>query len=106
MVSKMKINILDHVSQCYTHKDGQVIADIITSCLKRGECVAISFQGVYAVPSSFINSAFISLLDDFTFADIRARVTFMDSTKQINELIKKRFDFEVNRRPKIEYCHA
>jgi len=102
----MKINVLDYVNRCYTHKDGEVIADIITSCLKRGGCVAISFGGVYAVPSSFVNSAFISLLDDFTFADIRERVTFVDSTKQINDLIKTRFDFEVNKRPKIEYCYA
>lgn len=102
----MVIKILDYVRQCYTQADGEVIAGAIAACLRRGEKVVISFAGVYGVPSSFINAAFISLLDEFTFADIRAKVTFIHSTKQINELIKKRFDFEVNKRPRAEYCYA
>lgn len=102
----MVIRILDHVMQCYTQADGEVIAGVITACLKSGENAVVSFSGVHGVPSSFINAAFISLLDEFTFADIRAKLTFIHSTKQINELIKKRFDFEVNKRSKAEHCYA
>lgn len=103
MVSKMKINILDYVSQCYTQTDGEVIADVINSCLKNNEKAIVSFSDIYAVPSSFVNAAFISLLDEFTFDEIRAQVMFVNTTKQINEMIKKRFDFEVYKRPKLHY---
>ena len=100
----MLINVLDHVPQCYTRADGEVIARIITSCLKSGDTAVVSFSGIYGVPSSFVNAAFISLLDEFTFADIRKRVKFANSTKLINDIIKSRFDFEVNKRPAMEYA--
>lgn len=102
----MLIKVLDYVPQCYTRTDGEIIARAITSCLKSGDNAVISFAGVYGVPSSFVNAAFISLLADFAFEDIKARVSFVHSTRQINEMIKKRFDFEVNKRPKIEHCYA
>lgn len=102
----MVINILDHVQQCYTQKDGKIIADLIISRLKSGEKVSVSFSGVYGVPSSFINAAFISLLEDFSFEDIRSRLAFANSTKLINDMIKKRFAFEVNKRSKMELCYA
>lgn len=101
---KMLIKVLEHVPQCYTRADGEVIAHVISSCLKRGDTVVVSFAGVYGVPSSFVNAAFISLLDDFTFGEIRARVKFANSTKLINDIIKRRFDFEVNKRPMMEYA--
>ena len=105
-VDKMLIKILDYVPQCYTRADGEVVAQAIASCLKRGDTAVVSFAGVYGVPSSFINAAFISLLTDFTFDEIKARVSFINSTRHINEMIKKRFDFEVHKRPKQELCYA
>ena len=102
----MVINILDHVQQCYSQRDGKVIADLLLSSLKSGEKVSVSFSGVYGVPSSFINAAFISLLDEFTFEEIRSRLAFSHSTKLINEMIKKRFDFEVNKRANMETCYV
>src|SRR5579871_3178096 len=102
----MVINILDHISYCHSHNDGEVIASLITPHLKRGEQITLSFSGVYSVPSSFVNSAFIRLLDEFTFEYIRGHLMFVHSTKQINEMIKKRFDFEVNKRPKVGFCYA
>lgn len=102
----MVIKILDYVPQCYTRGDGEIISNVITDCLMKGDKAIVSFAGVYGVPSSFINAAFISLLDDFPFDEIRARVTFIHSTRQINEIIKKRFDFEVNKRPNMTQCYA
>ena len=51
----MKINVLDYVAQCYTQTDGEVIAGVITSCLKMGDSVVVSFSGVTGIPSSFVN---------------------------------------------------
>ena len=94
----MVIRALDHVKHCYTQDDGFVIFNLVYPRLKEGKPVEISFDGVTTVPSSFVNTAFIRLLDEFTFEAIKENLSFSKSTKQINEMIKTRFDFEVNRR--------
>lgn len=97
----MVINVLDYVRYCYSHTDGQIIFNLIFPAIKRGEMVTVSFKGVNAVPSSFVNAAFINLLEYYTFETIRDKLKFASSTKQINEMIKRRFDFEVNHRKKM-----
>lgn len=97
----MVINVLDHVERCYSNADGEVICTLIHPGLSRNEQVVVSFSGVDSVPSSFVNSAFIALLDDVDFETIRKNLRFINSTKQINEMIKKRFMFEVNERKKL-----
>ena len=97
----MVINILDYIERCYSNADGEVILALIKPKLAKGEQVTISFSGVDGVPSSFVNSAFIQLLEDFTFEEIRQNLRFINSTKQINQMIKSRFEFEVNERKKL-----
>jgi hypothetical protein len=94
----MVIRALDYVQHCYTQADGQVIFDRILPFLKRGEAVELSFEGVETVPSSFVNTALIRLLDTVNFQHIKSNLKFTNTTKQINEMIKNRFDFEVNHR--------
>lgn len=97
----MVIRALDHVTQCYTQADGQKIYETIYPFLQRGDRVELSFDGVETVPSSFINTALIRLLDNVSFDKIKANLKFVDTTKQINEMIKIRFSFEVNKRSAI-----
>lgn len=97
----MVLNVLDHVERCYSNADGDVILALIKPILATGEQVTVSFRGVDSVPSSFVNSALIALLDDFSFEDIKKNLRFSNSTKQINEMIKERFNFEVNERKKL-----
>ncbi|MBY0055005.1 STAS-like domain-containing protein [Brevibacillus agri] len=97
----MVINILDHVERCYSNADGDIIFALIKPKLAAGQKVTISFSGVDSVPSSFVNSAFIALLDDFTFEHVRSHLKFINTTKQINEMIKSRFSFEANERKKL-----
>jgi len=98
----MVINVLDHVERCYSNADGEVILSLIQPLLFRGNRVTVSFAGVDSVPSSFVNSAFIPLLEDFSFDFIRKHLHFSNSTKQINQMIKGRFEFEVNERHQLE----
>lgn len=93
----MVIRALDHVRQCYSNADGQVIFKLILDPIKRGEQVTVSFDGVDALPSSFVNSAFISLLDQFPFDHIKETLRFAGTTRQINEMIRDRFAFESRR---------
>lgn len=89
------INVLDHVKHCYTNYDGDVIFKLIKKELDNNNIATVSFSGVKSIPSSFVNAAFITLLDYYDFSFIRSRIRIVNSTKQINDMIKHRFDFEV-----------
>jgi hypothetical protein len=84
----MVIVALDHVPHCYTSADGLVIAGAVRRCLRRGE-TTLSFSGVDDVPSSFVNSAIVSLLDEFSSDEIRKRLSIVNSNRQINDMIRR-----------------
>ena len=94
----MVIRITDHISACYTNEDGEKIYQQVHPQLLADNDVEVSFEGISEVTSSFVNVAFIELLDSFDFDYIRRHLSFADSNRQINSIIKSRFDFEVNRR--------
>jgi len=91
------IKVLDYVNQCYSNSDGHVIFDLINDEFKAGNRVAVYFDEVSALNSSFVNSAFIELLDTYDFNFIKSHLQFKNSTQQINSLIKDRFAFEVKK---------
>jgi hypothetical protein len=97
----MVIRLLDHVTRCSTYEDGEVIYRLLANELARGQEVEISFDGVLSVPSSFVNAALVKLLERFPFEVIRDKMTITHSTRQINELIKSRFEFAL-RAPRPE----
>lgn len=92
------VRVLDHVSQCYSNDDGQLIYQEITKELSRKKNVTVSFEGVDGVTSSFVNSALIALLEDYDFSYIKSNLSFTQTSKQINNLINQRFKFEVKKR--------
>ena len=95
------IKVLDHVERCYSNQDGAKIQHIILSHFTTGEKISVSFDGVDGVTSSFINTALIELLDHYDFSVIKTNLKFVKSNKQINEMIRSRFKFEVNRRKQL-----
>lgn len=94
----MDIDISSITPRCYTNEDGAKVFNSILPLLKKGETVSISFKGVDALPSSFVNTAFIPLLDHFDFEYIKKSLLFSNTSRQINEIIKSRFAFEVAKR--------
>ncbi len=92
------VEVLKVSQRCYTNEDGDKLNQHILPLLRIGEKVVISFRGVDAVPSSFVNTALISLLDHFGFEYIKSHVGFKDTSRQINEMINSRFVFEIARR--------
>jgi len=89
----MVVRILDHVAHASTYEDGDRIFRLIAPELVAGREVAVSFDGVHAVPSAFINGAFVRLLETLPFSTVRSKLKILDSTRQINELIRSRFEF-------------
>lgn len=93
----VSIRVKDLVDQVYSNDDGMIIYNELKSQLANANKVNVSFDEIGALNSSFVNSAFIELLNDFDFQFIKKNVRFVDSTKQINDMIKSRFAFETNR---------
>lgn len=87
------IRILDHVSSASSYAEGETIYRLLKAKIQAGELVALSFAGVPSVPSAFINSALVRLLETFPFEVVKTQLSFIDSTKHINELIRSRFEF-------------
>ena len=96
----MVIKPLDFLDHCYTAEDGTAVFKRILPVLQEGEQVTVSFEGVDSVPSSFVNAAFIQLLSTFPYEQIKKQLSFENSTKQINEMLRKRFEFESQRSPR------
>lgn len=92
----MVIRIADHTRTHSTYADGEVIYRLLESELRAGRKVTLSFLGIKSVPSAFINAALIKLLEEFDFKFIQTNLSIIDSTRQINNLIKDRFHFAAN----------
>lgn len=97
----MVINVYDHVGRCYSNEDGKILKDLIKSYLDIKEPVTVSFKNVSGVTSSFVNTALIELLDEYSFDFIKNNIKYVDTTHQINSMIKSRFMFEVKKRDKL-----
>lgn len=90
------IRIHDHTPTASTYADGQTIFSLIRPKIEQGESVELSFDGILAVPSAFINAAVIQLVEHVPASQIRANLKITDSTKAINELIRSRLAFVMN----------
>lgn len=91
----MVIRILDHVKTASTYEDGEAIYRLIKGPIADGEPVTVSFAGVLAVPSAFVNAAFVRLLELVPPERVRQCLRIEDSTRSINDLIRQRFNFVV-----------
>ncbi|ADU36953.1 STAS-like domain-containing protein [Variovorax paradoxus] len=89
----MVIRLLDHLQHCSTYDDGQIIFEMIAPKVEAGEDVVLSFDGVSAVPSAFVNAALLRLVERVSIDEVRRHLSIVDSTRQINDMIRSRFGF-------------
>ena len=88
----MVIRIVDLVPGADTGHQGAIVFAHLRDALKNGQKVAIAFTGVQTATSSFVNSAFVPLLNEISLSQIKANLRILDSTRQINEMIKSRLE--------------
>lgn len=88
----VNVRIKDHVEFAYTYEEGQKIYDLIAPSMIEGEIVTLSFDGLKAVPSSFLNAAVLQLAEKLSISDIKGQLRIQHSTNQINEMILRSFD--------------
>ncbi|WP_373321463.1 STAS-like domain-containing protein [Vogesella indigofera] len=94
----VRIEVAERVKTAYTYEDGEKIFRIISKHIKNDETVQLSFSGIDGIPSSFANGCFVKLLEDFSLEKIKSLLLITNSTKQINQMIKSRLNFENERR--------
>ncbi len=91
------IRILDYAHAASTYQDGEAIYRLILPEVQAGHEVTVSFDGIQAVPSAFINAAFVQLLEHVPFDRVRRTLRIVDSTRGMNDLVRSRFDFVANK---------
>lgn len=93
----VKVNIMKDLKTFSTNDDGDVLFNILRKNLDDGKKVTVSFEGIHGLNSSFVNSAFIRLLEFYSFDFIKENVGFAYTNKQINKIILSRFEFETDK---------
>jgi STAS-like domain of unknown function (DUF4325) len=90
----MVIQVRSLVTFVITEADGAAVFIALSNVLTHSENAIASFAGIKTASTSFVNMAFARLLDLMSFEDIKRRVRVIDSTRQINHLIKWRLEAE------------
>ena len=92
------LDVSKHLNSFSSNEDGRKVYDYVFKKLDKGESVTVSFSGINGLTTSFVNSAFIELLESFPVDHIKKNLKFVNTTPQINGIINKRFRFEVERK--------
>ena len=96
----MVISVLELVPDCNSRDSGKIVGEAIQLAFLADGNIKVCFAGVEDVPSAFVNLAFVPLLEQYALPEIRRRLQVVNSTRQINEMIKRRLEFEAGRRKK------
>lgn len=88
----MVIRVLSLTGAADTQQQGAAVYDRLVDALKTQPTVLVSFDGIDIATSSFVNMAFVRLLDHMSLQDIKQRVRVVQSTRQINSMIKRRLE--------------
>ena len=86
----MVISVRDVVAACDTNAHGEVLFSEIAPYLIADQQVAIDFSGVFNVTSSFVNSSFVELVDQFGTKQVQRLVVLQGVNRQIGAMIKAR----------------
>jgi STAS-like domain of unknown function (DUF4325) len=89
------INVKEISGAADTWEQGDSIYRRIIALLSEGKDVTISFMGVDTATPSFVNAAFVQLLDIISLDDMKGRIKIINSNKQINAMIKRRLVYSV-----------
>jgi STAS-like domain of unknown function (DUF4325) len=89
----VRVRVLDHVAQASTYEDGAVIYSLLESAVMANMQVELSFDGILAVTSAFVNATIVKLLEIAPLSVIQDSIRIVDSTRQINELVRQRVRF-------------
>jgi STAS-like domain of unknown function (DUF4325) len=82
------VSVLEHVDQCFSHEDGELLRVVLAEKLQNGEGVTLSFTRVTDVPSSFINAALVPFLLEHGPDWVKANLKIIGARKQILDMVR------------------
>lgn len=85
----MVIKVLDIVPACNTAAQGMAVAEAVYKHLEKNSSVALSFDGVFDVPSSFVNTSIVAILFDCNRGNRNGSFAITDVTPQIAGMIRR-----------------
>lgn len=97
MKKQLSIELKNVLNQHVTNEDGDLLFNIIRDEFEKDNKVNISMLDVYGLNTSFVNSAFIQLLEHYSYDFIKKNLTFSNSNKQINDVILENFKYQTEK---------
>jgi STAS-like domain of unknown function (DUF4325) len=92
MVNSIKVR--DIAGRADTADQGAMLYRVLLERLDRPGQVIVDFDGLTTATSSFCNLAFVQLLARWKLADLKKRLRVVNSTRQINEMVRSRLERE------------
>jgi hypothetical protein len=92
----MVIRVVDFAPAADTADHGSAVFDPLHAALigREDQQIIVSFEGVQTATSSFVNVAFVQLLSTHSLAELKSRLRIVNSTRQINDMIRTRLERE------------
>jgi hypothetical protein len=90
----MVLSVQQIAGSADTAAQGEALYVTLANALKSNGAVTVSFAELQTATSSFVNLAFVPLLTTFSLDEIKHRIKIVQSTRQINEMIKARLERE------------
>jgi hypothetical protein len=98
----MVIQVNTLIATAITETDGDTVFAQLNRELECQDVVTLSFFGLKTASTSFVNTAFVPLLDLMSFGEIKRRLRIVESTRQINHVIKWRLEAAASLVPAAE----
>jgi hypothetical protein len=83
------IYIKDIVEDTYTNASGFVLYTVLKPYIESKNCVIVSFEGKLSCSTSFLNSSFGQLIEEFGIDSFKTNIKLTDITKTNASFIKK-----------------
>lgn len=91
-----EIKVANETTQYSTYEDGEKVCRVIQAALKQHEKIAVSFEQIVGVPSSFINGLLNDIFAEIGINGVKQRIQIIHSTKLINDMLKRKFTLVAN----------
>ncbi|MDE4305617.1 STAS-like domain-containing protein [Phaeobacter gallaeciensis] len=86
----MVVVVKSVVGACDTNAHGAVLRDLILDGLDRQQPMCLDFTGIFNATSSFVNTAFLEVVEQRGFDAFKANVSLKNVNKQIAGLVRSR----------------
>ncbi|UTH44292.1 STAS-like domain-containing protein [Loktanella salsilacus] len=86
----MVMRVKNLVDNCDTNDQGTVVYNLAASFIRKNMLLTLDFSGVSNITSSFVNSSFVQLADDFGYDKVKSTIVIKGVNRQIANILRNR----------------